>query len=101
MSRIIHNGVRQVIGKKPRLTEREAEFIAECYGVWRGLAAEKGLHRIRCSTGTFNEHFRHDRLMAGPWEWEIDDSVQDGLAILVRRDKSVIGEMRVSELVVH
>lgn len=100
----VNGAVRIATGQRPRRpkpTDLECEFVGECYAAWLGLAAHNGLHKLRCSTRTFENHFDHDLLICGPWEWDIDDSVRDGTVVLVRRDKTLIGDMLVSDLVIH
>lgn len=79
------------------LSKEDAEYVAEIYNTWR----KAGVVRVLVSESTFKAHLEHDLLIAGPWEWKIRNDVPYGDVRLYARDRSRVGTMSVSSLVLQ
>jgi len=82
---------------KPKLQPMEAIFIAELYGKLRAIDAGK----LRCSAQTFTNHLEHNTLIAGPWDWCIDNKVRYGEIVCYARNGDRLGSVTVSDLALH
>lgn len=74
-----------------------AEYIAEIYGTLRAAQAR----RLICSRQTFTDFLEYPQIIAGPWEWTIADATPYGRVRLIGPDRTEIGTMTCSTLVLH